>query len=192
MKVTRAQAEKNRERVVETAGALFREKGFDGIGLNDLMEAAGLTHGAFYGQFKSKGSLAVEATSHALGNNVAAWRDAAAKGGDRPLAALIRFYLSTRHRDHPGEGCTLAALGTDAARHGSALRASLQTGIEAYLDMLDEIMPKSVEDDVRDTSIATLATMVGALIMSRAVNDKVLSRRILDVASERLCESVAE
>ena len=68
MRVTRKQAAANREKVLDVAGTLFRERGFDGIGVADIMKRAGLTHGGFYGQFASKDDLAAEATARVLGN----------------------------------------------------------------------------------------------------------------------------
>ena len=110
MKVSKEQMAENRERILETAAQLFREKGFDGIGVADLMKSAGLTHGGFYGHFASKDDLMAQATERALGKLHTAWaalaRDAAHNGQD-PLGAVESAYLSARHRDAPGHGCLL-------------------------------------------------------------------------------------
>ena len=89
MKVTRAQAEENRERILDNAAQLFRERGFDGIGLNDLMQAAGLTRGGFYGHFESKDDLAAQATQRALQVNREQWKAQT----DRSLQAWVKAYL---------------------------------------------------------------------------------------------------
>ncbi|HEV6964069.1 TetR/AcrR family transcriptional regulator, partial [Roseateles sp.] len=118
MKVSRAQAEANRERILDSAAQLFRERGFDGIGLNELMQAAGLTRGGFYGHFESKDDLAAQACRRAMRDGREQWK----RQPDRSLAAWVKAYLSETHRDRPGAGCGLAALAGDAARGGPALR----------------------------------------------------------------------
>ena len=186
MRVSRVQAEKNRLAVIDAAARLFRERGFNGIGLDEVMKAAGLTHGGFYKQFKSKDELTVEACDRALATSVEVWAQTVKSAGADPFAALIRSYLSTSHRDDGGEGCPLVALGADAARHSPTLRRSFEAGIKAHLDVLDRTMPAVSATAARDASIAALSMMIGALLMSRVVEDKALSRRILDAAARSL------
>ena len=177
MKVTRAQAEENRQTVIATASRLFRERGFDGIGLTDLMQAAGLTHGGFYKQFKSKDDLAMQACTRALDKSRVKWARVIAKAKGRPFAAIVRHYLSGRHRDDAGDGCAFVALGSDAARRSPALRRIFETEIEAHLDLLDSLSADEPNETTRDRSIAALSTMVGALLISRVVNNPALSER---------------
>src|SRR5438034_11197491 len=99
MRVNRDQAEKNRQTVINVASRLFREHGFDGIGLKDLMEAAGLTQGAFYKQFASKEDLIAQASARALERGTRRWSDAAAAHPKDPLGAVIAFYLTKGHRE---------------------------------------------------------------------------------------------
>lgn len=186
MKVTRAQSEESRQAVINTASHLFRERGFDGIGLNDVMNAAGLTHGGFYNKFKSKEDLAIQATTRALDEGRVKWSRLIARAKGNPFAAIVRSYLSNIHRDDMGDGCAFAALGSDAARHGPALRQVFETEIEAHLDLLDNLSSVNPTEKTRDGSIATLSTMVGALMMSRAVNSPALSKRILDTSAEAI------
>ncbi len=186
MRVSRTQAEENHQTVINEAGRLFRSHGFDGIGLADLMKAAGLTHGGFYRQFRSKEDLAVQASGRALDQSAEAWSRIVAKAAGNPFAALIRHYLSERHRDRVGEGCAFVALAADAARSGPALRQTFEAGVAAHLDVLDDVSPGKSGKAARDRSIATLSTMVGALLLSRAVDDKALSKRFLDVAAKEL------
>src|SRR5258706_9874209 len=105
MKVTREQAAANRDRIVEAAGALFRRHGFDGIGVADIMKAAGLTHGGFYGHFASKQDLAAEACAHARCDPWAAWADAPP---DERLPGLVRGHLTPPHPADPAHGCLIA------------------------------------------------------------------------------------
>ena len=114
MKVSREQAAANRERIVEVAGKLFRENGFDGIGVADLMKAAGLTHGGFYGHFKSKDDLAGEACSRAMARASEKWAALARMPRGDPRAEIVKRYLTESHCDGPGAGCLFAALGLSA------------------------------------------------------------------------------
>lgn len=192
MKVSRAQAEKNRNRVIDVAAALFRERGFDGIGLANLMKAAGLTHGGFYGQFKSKEDLAAQASSRALAENLQKWSSVIDNAAGDPLRELVAFYLSENHRDAPGQGCALAALGSDAARHGGALRSTFTEGVGVYLEILSKIMPGGSTAEKRRQAMATLAEMVGAIVLARAVDDPDLSKSILEAAAKDLTAPVAK
>src|ERR1044072_6449969 len=136
MSVSRAQAAENRETVINVASRLFREHGFDGIGLKDLMESAGLTQGAFYKQFASKEDLAAQASRRALESAFQRWSAAAAANPQVPFGAVIAFYLSTEHRAERMEGCPVVALGSDAARQGADVKASFEAGIREYLELL--------------------------------------------------------
>src|ERR1041384_861337 len=105
MRVSRAQAAKNRETVINVASRLFRQRGFDGIGLKDLMKGAGLTQGAFYKQFASKEDLAAQASRRALESAADRWSAAVAAKPEDPLGAVIDFYLSAGHREEKMDGC---------------------------------------------------------------------------------------
>lgn len=177
MKVTREQAEKNRAHVVEVAGAQFRRHGFDGIGVADLMKAAGLTHGGFYNNFASKDALAAEAVTRVFAETTARMREVAA-GAENPLAAAVGLYLSPLHRDSLEAGCAIAALSQDAARGSDPLRKAFEAGIVGYLDLLVDIAHLS-----RAEAISIYATMVGALSLSRTVLDPALSDEILSSAA---------
>lgn len=187
MKVTREKAEENRQNVIETSSRLFREKGFDGVGVSTLMQAAGLTHGGFYKQFKSKDDLIAQATQLALDQTRQRLLETKADNGQATFEAIARLYLSEIHRDAIGDGCALAALGPDVARHSPELRLVMQKGVEEYLALIEAapVVP------ARDRAIATLATMVGALMLSRVVEDDDLSREILQAAVRDICPASA-
>src|SRR6266851_1881238 len=129
VRVTREQATANREKVLYAAGTLFRQHGFDGIGVDDIMKRAGLTHGGFYGQFPSKDDLAAEACARVLGNQ--RWVEGLTETPKPSLGALIRAYLSADHRDDPGHGCLMAALGSDVVRQPKAVRRAFTDGFRA-------------------------------------------------------------
>lgn len=177
MKVTRAKAEANRAQVVETASALFREHGYDGVGIADLMAAAGFTHGGFYKQFRSKAELMAEAAACGIA------RTAAQTEGLDP-AKFVRNYLSREHRDGRATGCTMAALGGDAARQPEALRRIYAEGIEALIAALSRGDAPTGEE--RADLLAMLAQAVGAIVMSRACpDDSPLADEILAVCRDK-------
>lgn len=179
MRVSRQQAAENRKRVIETASRLFRENGFDGIGLKDLMAGAGLTQGGFYKQFASKDELVALATRRALESVSERWSKAAATRPDDRLRAVSEFYLSQGHSAERADGCPIVALGSDAARQGPQVKAVFEAGMLGYLDMVTGWLGEGHEDE----AMVVLSTMVGALLLSRAVNDETLARRFLETAA---------
>lgn len=187
MRVSRVQAEENRERVIDVASRLFRKHGFDGIGLADLMKGAGMTQGGFYKQFASKEDLAAKACARAVKVMQGRWRGFVARDPERPLASLVRSYLSLGHRDATADGCAVAALGADAARAGPAVRASLEEGVAAYVEYIATLLPEG-DGDRRGRAMAIASTLIGALVLSRTVNDETLSKAILDAATRNLLE----
>ena len=180
MKVSREQAAQNRERIVEAAAQLFRERGFEGIGVADLMKEAGLTHGGFYGHFSSKENLIAEASARALTGSLALWSRLAERAPRDPLSAIAGVYLTSKHRDNPGAGCLLAALGPDVSRQAPAVRRAVTDYVRSACDLLAKLVPRTSKAARRQKAITTYATLVGAMIMARAVDDRALSQEILD------------
>jgi TetR/AcrR family transcriptional regulator, transcriptional repressor for nem operon len=191
MRVSRIQAAENRQTVINVASRLFRERGFDGIGLKDLMKGAGLTQGAFYKQFASKEDLAAQASRRALESAFSRWSAAAAANPKDPLGAVMAFYLSMEHREARMEGCPIVALGSDAARQGIDVKASFEAGIKAHLEVLGRMVAETGGKEPKGKAMAILAAMVGALTLSRAVNDPDLAQAFLDAATQQVRESVA-
>ena len=182
MRVSRTQAAENRQKVINTASRLFRKRGFDGIGLKDLMKGAGLTQGAFYKQFTSKEDLVGQATRRALESAERRWTDAIASNPKDPLGAVIERYLSAKHRDETTDGCPLVALGSDAARQSSDVKASFEAGIKSHLEILCRLIGEAGGEKPDDKAMAIFSTIVGAQILARAVNDAKLSKGFLRAA----------
>lgn len=175
MKVTKAQAQENKARIVATAAALFRERGFEGVGLAELMAASGFTHGGFYNHFGSKADLMAEATACSLA-------ETAARSRGTDVATFLDVYLSRQHRDARGDGCTLAALGGDAARQPDAVRATFAAGIEQMLQVLVESSAGADVPLTREMLIDLIARAVGAIVLSRACpDDSPLADEVLEV-----------
>lgn len=181
MRVTREQAAANRARILEVAGRLFRERGFDGIGVDEIMNRAGLTHGGFYNHFASKDELAAEITAQVLGRE--GWMQRLT-GVDAPsFGEVIRAYLSPRHRDDRGRGCLFAALGADIVRQPRGIRQAFTAGLRARVDALAAMVPGRSAIARRRKALATMAALIGALTLARAVDDPALSDEILDAVA---------
>jgi TetR/AcrR family transcriptional regulator, transcriptional repressor for nem operon len=174
MRVSKEQAAKNRERILEAASRLMRERGISSVGVDALTEAAGMTHGSLYSQFGSKERLVEEAVVHAI----------AAKGREVPevfaLGDYISEYLSAAHRDEPGSGCPFAALCCEMSRQGRSVRERFTAGVRGMVGLLRGRMDSALKPRQREEkALATVASLVGALVLARAVNDPKLSDDIL-------------
>ena len=186
MKVSREQVADNRERIIKLASELFREHGIDGIGVADLMKKAGLTHGAFYGYFDSKEDLASQACASAVSQMKDSFTVALKKDARDPVKALADSYLSAQHRDNVRRGCPVAALAGDISRQPSTVRRSFSEELRPFFDFLAGLVSGRSKAAQRKKAIAVFASLVGALVLARAVNDKPLSREILDAVSASL------
>ena len=186
MKVSREQAAANRERIIEAAGELFRRNGFTGIGVADIMKAADLTHGGFYGHFASKDDLIAQASRRLMQRSAEVWRKMAAQSDGDALAALLIHYVSSRHRDDPAHGCAFAALGGDAARCGKPVRTAFAEGLAPLIDVLTQAVAGRTKAARRRKALAVMSELVGAIILSRAVGDASLSDEILDATRHEI------
>jgi TetR/AcrR family transcriptional repressor of nem operon len=182
--VTREQAEANREKVLEAAATLFRERGYDGVGVADIMKRAGFTHGGFYGHFASKDDLAAEITARVLTRD--GWLERLTGKSSPRLSDVVNSYLSPHHRDEPGRGCLFAALGSDVARQPRSVRHAFTEGLRQRLVKICDLLPGRSVTARRRQAIATVAGLVGALILSRAVDDPTLSDEILAATAASL------
>lgn len=200
MKLSAQQVAENRERVIDTALKLFRERGFDGVSVSDLMRSAGLTHGGFYNHFASKADLAAQACARAFAGSTAVLREAAAApsgpGRKFGLAGYISRYLSRSWRDAPAAHCPMVAFGTDVARGDESVSAAYGAGVEAYIAGLaaltegDNVDPASA----RRQAITLAATLTGALALSRAVraSHPALSDEILATVRDALLSATLD
>ncbi len=178
MRVSRQQAAENRQRIVEAAARLFRERGFEGVGIDAVMKAAGLTHGGFYGHFASKDALIAEAVAQAMDASLS-WQD-----GVTGVDELAAAYLSPRHCADRAGGCAVAALGADYARQSKGLRQAVADGVRRQVDRIAGLLRHGTSTGRRRRAIATYAGMVGALTLARAVDDPALAEEILAAARE--------
>lgn len=181
MRVSKEQAARNRERILEAAAALIRERGITGVGVDALTDAAGLTHGSLYSQFGSKDRLAAEAVRFALAQTA---------GGDRAqdLESYVDHYLSAAHCQNRARGCALAALGCEASRASDAVRSAFTDGTRGMVDRVDKLIGGNPDKDREQRSLATVASMVGAVILARAVDDPQLAEQILAASRQFLVD----
>lgn len=186
-RVSRKQAELNREIIVEAATHLFRERGLHGISLSDVMAAAGLTHGGFYGHFASKEALATEACQKAFEQSNLGWQEKIRHSDDVHAAreAILRPYFSTQHRDTPGDGCPISAFTPDMCHEpaDTALQHAFIDGVEQSLEVFAQL-----QNEDREAMLAKYAMMIGALTLARATRGSSLSDEFLEAARNTLLQ----
>ena len=170
MRVSRQEAAKSRKRIVNAAACEFREKGIVATGLADLMQAAGMTHGGFYKHFGSKDQLIAEAVADAVEEAIGGME------AQPTINAAAAAYLSPHHRDSPASGCPFSTIGSELARMDAKAREAATAGVERLVSLL---AGKSRGKDARRRALVTASTMIGAVTMSRVVNDPKLSAEIL-------------
>ena len=163
------------ERIVKEASRLFRERGFENVTVGEVMKAAGLTHGAFYAHFDSKQELQEAAVAY--GQELSAGRARSHGATKKGRQAYADRYLSPRHRDNPGDGCTMAALAQEVARSTSELKAAFEQGLENIL---------SAKRGDRKEAIFWVAALIGGVVLARAVQDPRLSDEILSSVRQKL------
>lgn len=181
MRVSKEKAAENRERILKEASRLIRERGIAGTGVDALTEAAGMTHGSLYSQFGSKDRLVEEALQYAI----------TGKGQEVPtvfaLSEYISDYLSPRHRDGAGKGCPLAALACEIPRQSQGVRDRFTAGVRGMIGILRGRMDRELKPKQREEkALATVASLVGALVLARAVSDPKLSYDILRATKNSL------
>ncbi|WP_017479938.1 MULTISPECIES: TetR/AcrR family transcriptional regulator [unclassified Pseudomonas] len=189
-RVSRKQAELNREIIVEAATRLFRERGIHGISVSDVMAAAGLTHGGFYGHFESREALATEACNRAFEQSSLRWQARVEQSPDAEAArlALIDPYLTAANRDNPGDSCPVAAFAGEMCHEAadSALQRTFIRGLEASMGILAATQATGTPEGDRQAAMAQYAMMVGAITLARATKGSGLSDEFLEAARNLL------
>jgi TetR/AcrR family transcriptional repressor of nem operon len=185
MRYSREHKLETHARIVKKASVRLREKGAHGIGVADLMKDAGLTHGGFYAHFDSREALVIEAFTHAMDRGTERWRKLAeATPPDRRLKTIVESYLTPLHRDDPGHGCAIPTLGAEIARESPRTRKAFAARLEQMIDMLAEQIPDLPRKAARKRAMATIATMMGTLVLARVAGSGEFSGEILDAGRE--------
>jgi TetR/AcrR family transcriptional regulator, transcriptional repressor for nem operon len=189
VKKSRLETAETRKKIVETASRLFRRDGIHATGLAEIMTEAGLTHGGFYRHFESKDQLVAEAVGAGC-ESLSEVIDAVTKGetGKRAVKAIIENYLGTKHRDGAANGCAFASMACELARADDTTRSVTSEAFVALVDAIAAHMPRKKPEVATSDAIFMVSAMIGALTMSRVVNDAKLSASILHAAKEHLAE----
>jgi TetR/AcrR family transcriptional regulator, transcriptional repressor for nem operon len=177
MKVSREQVAENRRNILTAAAALFRERGIEAVSVAEVMKQAGLTHGGFYGHFKSKDDLVVQAIAFAAAET------------EKPglcIEQYARNYLSDRHAFDRSAGCLFAALGTDAARQSPEARRAMTDGMRRIIENLTEASASRGHAETKPDSIVAFATLLGAVVMARVSDDPALAQDVLVTVRSRM------
>jgi TetR/AcrR family transcriptional regulator, transcriptional repressor for nem operon len=190
-RVSRAQAEKNRDAIERASSRLFREQGLR-ASVSDVMGAAGLTHGGFYGHFRSKDELAGTACASAFAESVERWRRRIGRADSRRAArrTLIERYLTSEHRDSAGTGCPLATLAADVGRESreKPVRRSFHQGLEQLMELLTQVQPHRGKR-AREQALVELSTLVGSMVLARATSGLSLSDEFIGTTRRALLET---
>ncbi|MGF6767921.1 TetR/AcrR family transcriptional repressor of nem operon [Paraburkholderia sp. GAS199] len=183
MRKSKAEKLETRKHIVEVAAQMFKKHGIGATGVGEIMAAAGLTHSAFYRHFESKDELIAEASSTSLDVFVEAAKAAAASGPDT-FVKYLQDYLSTEYRDKEMGGCPVVQTGGELALADAPIRQGVSDGLAKLLDLALTFTDGSAEAEA-DT-IFTMSALLGAITLSRLINDAPLSEHILDVTRQRL------
>ena len=170
MRVSREQVAEHRRMILEAAGRLFRERGFEAVTVAEVMQAAGLTHGGFYRHFKSKDDLIAQTLAHALTDDSV---------GEADLARYAAVYLSPDHRDNVSGGCPVAGLGAETIRQSPEARAAMTAALRRQIERLSHSAPGAGGPEKRQAAIASWSAMVGAMVLARLCDDPKLSDEVL-------------
>jgi TetR/AcrR family transcriptional regulator, transcriptional repressor for nem operon len=168
--------EASHERIVGAAARAIRRSGYDGTGVADIMKEAGLTHGAFYAHFASREAMLAEAADRAgAESNALAASVLAAAPSDQGLKALMQVFLSKEHVVGIETGCPISALGSEMPRQSPQVRSAATRRIKEMIDQVARQFPDWGQPSAHERALVSVATMVGTLILARAVNDSALS-----------------
>ncbi|CAN7732636.1 TetR/AcrR family transcriptional regulator [Variovorax paradoxus] len=185
--VRAAAKEASHERILSVAARAIRRSGYDGTGVADIMKEAGLTHGAFYAHFPSREAMLAEAAGRACTESAAA---AAKAASDEPsgqaLPAMLRAYLSPEHVAHAEMGCPLAALGSETPRQAAEVRRVTTRHVKEMIDLVARQSPDWGQPAAHERAVVTVATMVGTLLLARAVDEPALSASLCEAALKHL------
>jgi TetR/AcrR family transcriptional repressor of nem operon len=185
MRYSREHKQETHARIVRKASVRLREKGAHGVGVADLMREAGLTHGGFYAHFDSREALVVEALTYASSRTRELWRKLAEQTPpEKRLALIVDAYLTPMHRDDLGHGCMIASLGAEIAREAPKTRKALASELDQMIEFIADQIPSSPRKIARKRAAATLATMMGALVMARIAGSGEFSDEILAAGRE--------
>ena len=180
MRYSREHKLETHDRIVKKASVRIREKGAHGIGVADLMKDAGLTHGGFYAHFDSREALVIEAFAYAMDRSTERWRKMTETiPPEKRMATIVETYLTPLHRDDPGHGCAITALGAEIARESPKTRKAFAAKLEQMVDMIADQIPDVPRKAARKQALATLSTMVGTLVMARIAGSGEFSDDIL-------------
>jgi TetR/AcrR family transcriptional repressor of nem operon len=189
MRYSREHKLETHARIVRKAAVRLRERGAHGIGVADLMKDAGLTHGGFYAHFDSREALVIEAFAYAMDRSRERWRKLAEQTPpDKRLATIVDSYLTAVHRDDPGHGCAIPALGAEIARESPKTRKAFAAKMEQMIEMLAAQVPGNPRKASRKQALGTLATMMGTLVLARIAGNGDFSDEILGAGREAVLE----
>ncbi len=192
MRYSREHKQETHARIVRKASVRLREKGAHGVGVADLMKEAGLTHGGFYAHFDSRDALLIEAFAYAMDRSIENWRKLLERTApEKRLATLVDAYLTSVHRDDPGHGCAITALGPEIARESPKTRKAFAAKVEQLIDLMADHISGVPRKSARKQAAGLLAAMMGTVVLARITGTGELSDDIMQAGREAVLERAA-
>jgi TetR/AcrR family transcriptional repressor of nem operon len=190
MRYSREHKAETHAKIVKSASSRIREKGARGVGVADLMKEAGLTHGGFYAHFKSREDLVIEAIAFAMDQTTERWGKLVEdKPANERLAIFVDNYLTAQHRDGAGRGCAIPSLAADIARESPKTRRVFIAKLEQMLGLFASEVADRNDTAARQKAIATIATLMGTLVLARVAGNSPFSQEILDAGRSAALEN---
>ena len=190
MKVTREKAAAHRTAIVQAAADLFRARGLGGVGVAEIMQAAGLTHGGFYGHFESRAHLIAAALEQALADGEKASAAHTGERGSMTVKSIVNSYLSPAHRDHPSSGCAIPTLAAEAGRADPEVKAIMARQLAKSIEVMGEALGEGVQD-TEQFAVSAWSMMVGSMIISRVMVDDPMADKVLALTRKSILELAA-
>jgi TetR/AcrR family transcriptional repressor of nem operon len=186
MRKSKEATAESRQRILTEAARLYRERGFDGVGVADIMEAAGMTHGGFYRHFRSKEALIAEAVAKAFADRARGLESRETGAALDAVRAYVGTYLSPDHVAHPEIGCPMAAVGSEAPHAGDDVARAFRDGAERIVDSLSRAL-KGGDPSVRPAALRLLSILVGAVVVARSTGDRTFQAELLKAVRSDPC-----
>jgi TetR/AcrR family transcriptional regulator, transcriptional repressor for nem operon len=186
---SRAEKAQSRERILSAAAVRIRESGLDSISVGEIMKSVNLTHGGFYGHFDSRADLIAAALERALEEGGKASAMHASQTGKATVKSIVNAYLSPAHRDHPSTGCAIPSLAAEAARAEPAVKSIMADQLRASIATMEQAYGQS--ESAEQFAVTALATIIGAMTISRVLGEDPRSDQILALARKSVLEMEA-
>ena len=183
-----------RQRILDEAGRLMRKHGQAGVSINQIMEAADLTHGGFYAHFKSKKELftAMVGEDFDFTRQLERLLDSAELDGHDRASIAVSHYLDPGKSEKIAQACTIASSTQDIVRADKRTRSAFTRGFKRLVEVFSKASEVSDARLAEKHAMASLATSVGALVIANALEDRDFAARLLNASQQAVADMTPE